>query len=183
MLRRLCCSEAAQSSASGLAANVFGLERSAAEGSVLARAVTQAGQASTAPLLHAELAGVTLADSLSIFTQASGFYTSAINLSSGAKPEPPPQDKHSLVRTPSKGSENIVIKNEANERWTAVLDKQTGGTYWWDKSTGTCQHPLSNDRPFWMALRVLLIQGMMLDQSGIFHELGIDIEYFWYCCN
>lgn len=33
-------------------------------------------------------------------------------------------------------SGNVEIRSDPREEWTAVFDKQSGGTYWWNKSSG-----------------------------------------------
>lgn len=57
-------------------------------------------------------------------------------MSTDRRPREPVQRGRSLAPAPTNQSNNVEIQNDVNERWTAVLDKQTGGTYWWDKSTG-----------------------------------------------
>ena len=46
----------------------------------------------------------------------------------------PRSSPKSLVRQDSGGNE--VIGNNEKEEWTAVLDKRSGGTYWWNQTTG-----------------------------------------------
>lgn len=48
-----------------------------------------------------------------------------------------------VPHSPESKDGNAVITDDPEERWTAVLDKNTGGTYWWNKSTGTLKAVLS----------------------------------------
>ena len=53
------------------------------------------------------------------------------------KTKPAPLPHNALLRQePSGQTSNEVISDARDDEWTAVLDKQTGGTYWWKKSTG-----------------------------------------------
>ena len=46
-----------------------------------------------------------------------------------------------VARQEGQQHKNVAINEDSNEVWTAVLDKPTGGVYWWNRQTGFSQTP------------------------------------------
>ena len=43
---------------------------------------------------------------------------------------------HLLTQQQGRESKNVALNGDSKEAWTAVLDKPTGGVYWWNQQTG-----------------------------------------------
>ena len=41
-----------------------------------------------------------------------------------------------VPQQPGEQSKNVALNGDSKDAWTAVLDKSTGGVYWWNQQTG-----------------------------------------------